>query len=77
MAGSNFLLVLLFTLCCVSLAATENGCFKMEIPMIAGIALADVVLTVVIVVLTYQCAVHRQRKTQNAQVYINMRKNKT
>ncbi|XP_053699830.1 TYRO protein tyrosine kinase-binding protein [Synchiropus splendidus] len=37
----------------------------MEIPVVAGIALADVVLTVVIVVLTYQCAVHRQRKTQN------------
>uniref|UniRef100_A0A3B4ZKA5 Hematopoietic cell signal transducer n=1 Tax=Stegastes partitus TaxID=144197 RepID=A0A3B4ZKA5_9TELE len=50
------------------------SCYKIEPGTIAGIICADVLLTLIIVAVTYRCASFRRRKIENAnKVYMNVR----
>uniref|UniRef100_A0A7N8XBH6 Hematopoietic cell signal transducer n=1 Tax=Mastacembelus armatus TaxID=205130 RepID=A0A7N8XBH6_9TELE len=52
------------------------SCYRIEPGTIAGIICADVLLTLVIVIVTYRCASFRRRKIDNAdKVYMNVRAN--
>uniref|UniRef100_A0A8C4F0Z2 Hematopoietic cell signal transducer n=1 Tax=Dicentrarchus labrax TaxID=13489 RepID=A0A8C4F0Z2_DICLA len=72
---------LLFCLCAHSLSACgllDNtvSCYRIEPGTIAGIICADVLLTLIIVIVTYRCASFRRQKIDNAdKVYMNVRAN--
>uniref|UniRef100_A0A3P9N3W7 Hematopoietic cell signal transducer n=1 Tax=Poecilia reticulata TaxID=8081 RepID=A0A3P9N3W7_POERE len=52
------------------------SCYRIEPGTIAGIIAADLLLTLIIVVVTYQCASFRRQKIDNAdKVYMNVRAN--
>uniref|UniRef100_UPI003AAB79E1 hematopoietic cell signal transducer n=1 Tax=Centroberyx gerrardi TaxID=166262 RepID=UPI003AAB79E1 len=52
------------------------SCYRIEPGTMAGIISADVVLTLIIVVVTYQCASSRRQRRENAdKVYMNVRAN--
>ncbi|XP_078143326.1 hematopoietic cell signal transducer isoform X2 [Centroberyx gerrardi] len=64
-----FMVLLLSLYNCVS-------CYRIEPGTMAGIISADVVLTLIIVVVTYQCASSRRQRRENAdKVYMNVRAN--
>ncbi|XP_028281845.1 hematopoietic cell signal transducer [Parambassis ranga] len=72
-----FITVLLF-LCNSAVAAMDStvSCYRIEPGTVAGIVAADVLLTLVIVIVTYQCANYRRQKIENAnKVYMNVRAN--
>ncbi|XP_071372227.1 hematopoietic cell signal transducer isoform X1 [Centroberyx affinis] len=52
------------------------SCYRIEPGTMAGIISADLVLTLIIVVVTYQCASSRRQRRENAdKVYMNVRAN--
>uniref|UniRef100_A0A7N6BUR3 Hematopoietic cell signal transducer n=1 Tax=Anabas testudineus TaxID=64144 RepID=A0A7N6BUR3_ANATE len=52
------------------------SCYRIEPGTIAGIICADVLLTLIIVIVTYRCASFRRQKMDNAdKVYMNVRAN--
>ncbi|XP_033959018.1 hematopoietic cell signal transducer isoform X2 [Pseudochaenichthys georgianus] len=70
----NFIIVLFF-LCNMAVALTVS-CYRIEPGTIAGIICADVLLTLIIVIVTYRCASLRHQKRENAnKVYMNVRAN--
>uniref|UniRef100_A0A7N8Y130 Hematopoietic cell signal transducer n=1 Tax=Mastacembelus armatus TaxID=205130 RepID=A0A7N8Y130_9TELE len=77
MAHNTFFLTVLFLLCSKYVFARTNvSCYRIEPGTIAGIICADVLLTLVIVIVTYRCASFRRRKIDNAdKVYMNVRAN--
>ncbi|XP_039974333.1 hematopoietic cell signal transducer [Xiphias gladius] len=78
MAYNKFFNVVLLFLCSLAVALTETtaSCYRIEPGTIAGIILADVLLTLIIVTVTYRCASFRRQKIDNAdKVYMNVRAN--
>nr|XP_020493081.1 hematopoietic cell signal transducer-like [Labrus bergylta] len=70
--------VVLFFLCNLAVALTESTgpCYRIEPGTVAGIICADVVLTLIIVIVTYRCASLRRQRIDNAnKVYMNVRAN--
>ncbi|XP_034409801.1 hematopoietic cell signal transducer [Cyclopterus lumpus] len=77
MANNKFFIVIVF-LCNLAVALTEAhvSCYRIEPGTIAGIICADILLTLVIVIVTYQCASYRRQKIDKAdKVYMNVRAN--
>nr|XP_040021246.1 hematopoietic cell signal transducer isoform X1 [Gasterosteus aculeatus aculeatus] len=77
MGYNKFFIVLMF-LCNAAVALPEStvSCYRIEPGTIAGIICADVLLTLVIVVVTYRCAGYRRQKIEKAdEVYMNVRAN--
>uniref|UniRef100_A0A667Y3I4 Hematopoietic cell signal transducer n=1 Tax=Myripristis murdjan TaxID=586833 RepID=A0A667Y3I4_9TELE len=53
-----------------------TSCYRIEPGTMAGIIAADLVLTVIIVIVTYLCASSRRQRRENAdKVYMNVRAN--
>ncbi|XP_042280403.1 hematopoietic cell signal transducer [Thunnus albacares] len=78
MVNNKFFTVVLFLLCNLTVALTDNSvsCYRIEPGTIAGIICADVLLTLIIVMVTYRCASFRRQKIENAdKVYMNVRAN--
>ncbi|XP_047453958.1 hematopoietic cell signal transducer [Mugil cephalus] len=79
MANSSFFVVVLFFLCRLDAALADTNlqhCYRLEPGTIAGIICADVLLTLIIVIVTYRCASNRRRKIESAnKVYMNVRAN--
>ncbi|XP_049902407.1 hematopoietic cell signal transducer [Epinephelus moara] len=78
MAYNKFFIVVFCLLSNLAGALTEStvSCYRIEPGTIAGIICADVLLTLVIVVVTYRCASVRRQKIENAnKVYMNVRAN--
>uniref|UniRef100_UPI0037E7509D hematopoietic cell signal transducer n=1 Tax=Semicossyphus pulcher TaxID=241346 RepID=UPI0037E7509D len=70
--------LVLFFLCglAVALAESTGSCYRIEPGTLAGIISADVLLTIIIVIVTYRCASVRRQKIENAnKVYMNVRAN--
>ncbi|XP_011483424.1 TYRO protein tyrosine kinase-binding protein [Oryzias latipes] len=68
----------LLLLCNLSVALTEStvSCYRIEPGTIAGMVSIDVLLTLIIVAVTYRCASFRHKKVENAnKVYMNVRAN--
>ncbi|XP_068591761.1 hematopoietic cell signal transducer [Cebidichthys violaceus] len=77
MAYNKFFIVVVF-LCNLAVALTDStvSCYRIEPGTIAGIICADVLLTLVIVIVTYRCANYRRQKMDKAdKVYMNVRAN--
>ncbi|XP_033837273.1 hematopoietic cell signal transducer isoform X2 [Periophthalmus magnuspinnatus] len=75
MATNNFYFLLL-SLCNVVLALSESpvSCYKIEPGTVAGIISVDIILTLLIVAVTYHCARNQQqRATKVEKVYMNVR----
>ncbi|XP_041843154.1 hematopoietic cell signal transducer [Melanotaenia boesemani] len=78
MAYTKSFIRAIFFLCNLSVALTEStvSCYRIEPGTIVGIVCADLVLTLIIVVVTYRCARIRRQKIDNAhKVYMNVRAN--
>ncbi|XP_030606471.1 hematopoietic cell signal transducer [Archocentrus centrarchus] len=78
MAYNKFFTTLLFVLFNLTVALTDStvSCYRIEPGTIAGIICADVLLTLIIVIVTYRCASFRRQKIDNAnKVYMNVRAN--
>ncbi|XP_068995886.1 hematopoietic cell signal transducer [Embiotoca jacksoni] len=78
MACDKFFSIALFLFCNVAVALTDShvSCYRIEPGTIAGIIFADLLLTLIIVVVTYRCASFRRQKIENAnKVYMNVRAN--
>ncbi|KAK5862458.1 hypothetical protein PBY51_017854 [Eleginops maclovinus] len=78
MAYNKPFITVLFFLCNLAVALTEStvSCYRIEPGTIAGIICADLLLTLLIVIVTYLCASVRSKKIQNAhKVYMNVRAN--
>ncbi|KAK2910362.1 hematopoietic cell signal transducer [Channa argus] len=78
MAYNSFFIAGLFFLSNLAEALTDNtvSCYRIEPGTIAGIICADVLLTLIIVIVTYRCASFRRQKIDNAnKVYMNVRAN--
>ncbi|XP_051261623.1 hematopoietic cell signal transducer [Dicentrarchus labrax] len=78
MAYNKCFIVALFLLSNLAVAHTDNtvSCYRIEPGTIAGIICADVLLTLIIVIVTYRCASFRRQKIDNAdKVYMNVRAN--
>ncbi|XP_013864163.1 uncharacterized protein hcst isoform X2 [Austrofundulus limnaeus] len=77
MASAKLLVLVLFFLCNLPEALTDSAsCYRIEPWTIAIIVSADLVLTLIIVAVTYRCASFRRRKIDNAnKVYMNVRAN--
>ncbi|XP_076016720.1 hematopoietic cell signal transducer [Genypterus blacodes] len=77
MAYNRCLMLLLLCLCKFAEAVTENtSCYRIEPGTMAGIICADMVLTVIIVIITYRCATGRRERIKKAdKVYMNCRAN--
>ncbi|XP_062254644.1 hematopoietic cell signal transducer [Platichthys flesus] len=78
MAHNRYFIVWLFFLCNAALAFADDtsSCYRIEPWTIAGIVFADVLLTLILVALTYRCASIRREKFENAdKVYMNVRAN--
>ncbi|XP_056300546.1 hematopoietic cell signal transducer [Pseudoliparis swirei] len=77
MANNKFFIVLvfLFNLAVAHMEAPVS-CYRIEPGTIAGIVCADVLLTLVIVIVTYQCASYRHKKMDKSEkLYTNVRAN--
>ncbi|MEQ2296313.1 hypothetical protein AMECASPLE_023567, partial [Ameca splendens] len=75
---ANNLIILLFLLCNLTAALADSNvsCYRIEPGTIAGIISADLLLTLIIVVVTYRCASLRREKIDKAdKVYMNVRAN--
>ncbi|XP_071325110.1 hematopoietic cell signal transducer [Trachinotus anak] len=78
MAYNKFFIFALFFFCNLTGALTDTSasCYRIEPGTIAGIICADVLLTLLIVIVTYRCASFRRQKIDNAdKVYMNVRAN--
>ncbi|XP_040899891.1 hematopoietic cell signal transducer [Toxotes jaculatrix] len=78
MTYSKLFIMVLFLLCSLGgvLSDTTASCYRIEPGTIAGIIFADVLLTLIIVAVTYRCASLRRQKIENAdKVYMNVRAN--
>ncbi|XP_041649953.1 hematopoietic cell signal transducer [Cheilinus undulatus] len=78
MTYNKFFSVVLFFFCALSEALAESAapCYRIEPGTMAGIICADVLLTVIIVIVTYRCASLRRQRIENAnKVYMNVRAN--
>ncbi|XP_073341756.1 hematopoietic cell signal transducer [Pagrus major] len=78
MAHSNVFIIALLFLCNRATALTDStvSCYRIEPGTMAGIVCADVLLTLIIVIVTYRCARVRRQKIDNAnKVYMNVRAN--
>uniref|UniRef100_A0A673A9A8 Hematopoietic cell signal transducer n=1 Tax=Sphaeramia orbicularis TaxID=375764 RepID=A0A673A9A8_9TELE len=78
MAYNTFCTVALFLLSISVMALAESPvtCYRIDPGTIAGVICADVLLTLVIVVVTYRCASFRRKKIESAdKVYMNVRAN--
>ncbi|XP_071004331.1 hematopoietic cell signal transducer isoform X1 [Oncorhynchus clarkii lewisi] len=77
--NAALLMVLFFCLCekVVTDPGTNNpSCYRIEPGTMAGIIIADVILTIAIVIVTYHCANRRRRRKERAdKVYMNVRAN--
>ncbi|XP_055020095.1 hematopoietic cell signal transducer isoform X2 [Boleophthalmus pectinirostris] len=74
MAISKFYF-LLFSICNVAVAVSENSgsCYKIEPGTVAGIICVDIVLTLLIVMVTYHCARNQLQRSYKAEkVYMNV-----
>ncbi|XP_038832122.1 hematopoietic cell signal transducer isoform X2 [Salvelinus namaycush] len=68
--NTALLMVLFFCLC------DNPSCYRIEPGTMAGIIIADVILTIAIVIVTYHCASRRRRRKERAdKVYMNVRAN--
>ncbi|KAM4600327.1 hematopoietic cell signal transducer [Polymixia lowei] len=74
---TNALLLVLLSLYNLAMADTDKAsCYRIEPGTIAGIVSADLVLTLIVVIITYQCASRRRQRRENAdKVYMNVRAN--
>ncbi|XP_034029457.1 hematopoietic cell signal transducer [Thalassophryne amazonica] len=77
---ANNIKFIIFLLSFSNMAAVESDssvpCYRIEPGVIAGIACADILLTLVIVMITYRCATHHRHKIEKAdEVYMNVRAN--
>lgn len=63
---SSCLSVCSFTIC-LCLPESTMSCYRIEPGTIAGIICADVLLTLIIVIVTYQCASFRRQKIDNGE----------
>ncbi|XP_030248665.1 hematopoietic cell signal transducer [Sparus aurata] len=78
MAPNNVFIIVLLFLCNLAVALTDStvSCYRIEPGTMAGIVCADVLLTLIIVIVTYRCARVRRQKIDNAnKVYMNVRAN--
>ncbi|KAG7474515.1 hypothetical protein JOB18_010636 [Solea senegalensis] len=78
MAIDKYLIIVLFFICNLAVAFTDTpaACYRLEPQTVVGIIFADVLLTLIIVVITYHCGSFRRQKTENAhKVYMNVRAN--
>ncbi|XP_028985882.1 hematopoietic cell signal transducer [Betta splendens] len=76
MADTRPIFAGLLLLCNLALGLTDDSCYRIEPGTVAGIICADVVLTLIIVIVTYRCASFRRQKLENAdKVYMNVRAN--
>ncbi|XP_071751463.2 hematopoietic cell signal transducer isoform X1 [Centroberyx gerrardi] len=77
MEDKKVFMVLLLSLYNLAMADADCvSCYRIEPGTMAGIISADVVLTLIIVVVTYQCASSRRQRRENAdKVYMNVRAN--
>ncbi|XP_072249406.1 hematopoietic cell signal transducer [Leuresthes tenuis] len=78
MAYRKLIIVALLFLSYLSVALADSTvtCYRIEPGTIAGIVCADLLLTLIIVVVTYRCARLRRQKIDNAdKVYMNVRAN--
>ncbi|XP_070692032.1 hematopoietic cell signal transducer [Pempheris klunzingeri] len=78
MVYDKFIIVVLFFLTDLAAVLSEStvSCYRIEPGTIAGIICADVLLTLIIVIVTYRCASFRRQKIKNAnEVYMNVRAN--
>ncbi|XP_069393422.1 hematopoietic cell signal transducer [Paralichthys olivaceus] len=77
MAHNKYFMVGLFFFCNLAVAFADNTtCWRIEPWTIAGIIFTDVLLTLIIVAVTYRCASNRREKLENAhKVYMNVRAN--
>ncbi|KAM9309886.1 hematopoietic cell signal transducer [Pholidichthys leucotaenia] len=76
MAYNKFFTAGLLFLCYLAVGLTEDtvSCYKIEPGTIVGIICADVLLTLIIVGVTYRCASFRRQKIESAnKVYMNVR----
>uniref|UniRef100_A0A667YBV0 Hematopoietic cell signal transducer n=1 Tax=Myripristis murdjan TaxID=586833 RepID=A0A667YBV0_9TELE len=70
MADNKLFIVILLSL------YDTTSCYRIEPGTMAGIIAADLVLTVIIVIVTYLCASSRRQRRENAdKVYMNVRAN--
>uniref|UniRef100_A0A3Q2QQA4 Hematopoietic cell signal transducer n=1 Tax=Fundulus heteroclitus TaxID=8078 RepID=A0A3Q2QQA4_FUNHE len=61
---------------CLRSPDSNVSCYRIEPGTIAAIIFADLLLTLIIVVVTYRCASFQRRKLDNAdKVYMNVRAN--
>uniref|UniRef100_A0A8C7Y6V4 Hematopoietic cell signal transducer n=1 Tax=Oryzias sinensis TaxID=183150 RepID=A0A8C7Y6V4_9TELE len=75
---NNFYLSTFFSVYCFFGVFFEStvSCYRIEPGTIAGIVSIDVLLTLIIVAVTYRCASFRHKKVENAnKVYMNVRAN--
>ncbi|XP_041799104.1 hematopoietic cell signal transducer [Chelmon rostratus] len=78
MAFNKLFIILLFFLCNLAVVLTDGAvpCYRIDPGTIAGIICADVLLTLIIVIVTYRCASFRRQKKEKAdKVYMNVRAN--
>ncbi|XP_068616578.1 hematopoietic cell signal transducer [Brachionichthys hirsutus] len=71
--------VTLFLLCNLDVILADGAvsCYRIEPGTMAGIISADLLLTLVIVIVTYHCASFRRQKMEQAdKVYMNVRANR-
>nr|XP_046256761.1 hematopoietic cell signal transducer [Scatophagus argus] len=76
-AHNRYFLVTFF-LCNLAVVLSDStvSCYRIEPGTIAGIICADILLTLIIVIVTYRCASFRRQKIENAnKVYMNVRAN--
>ncbi|XP_051922723.1 TYRO protein tyrosine kinase-binding protein-like isoform X4 [Hippocampus zosterae] len=81
MACSKLFILLFCVLCNQAVAQKDSpvSCYTIEPGMLAGIISADVLLTLIIVTITYRCASnqssknHKHREKDDHKVYMNVR----
>ncbi|XP_072317305.1 hematopoietic cell signal transducer [Eucyclogobius newberryi] len=76
MMATNHFYILLFSICNVAVALSESpvSCYRIEPGTVAGVICADIILTLLLVTVTYRCARNKQQRTGKAEkVYMNVR----
>ncbi|XP_067094580.1 hematopoietic cell signal transducer [Osmerus mordax] len=76
----HHILLIFLTLCfcevTVAVEETNVTCYRIYPATMAGIIVADVILTLVIVLVTYHCASRRRKgKAEADKIYMNVRAN--
>uniref|UniRef100_A0A1A7XNJ1 Hematopoietic cell signal transducer n=1 Tax=Iconisemion striatum TaxID=60296 RepID=A0A1A7XNJ1_9TELE len=78
MGYKAFFVAVLFLLSNLPEALTDGAmsCYRIEPGTVAGIICADLLLTIIIVIVTYRCASFKREKIEKAdKVYMNVRAN--